>query len=282
MTLNDIYREAVLILEGIENAETDVRIILKKVLSFSETDFLLNKNNEISSDEVALINSMISKRLSGIPVQYIIGEWDFYGSTFKVNENVLIPRPETEILCEYVIDYLDGKAHPVVADLCAGSGCIGITVKKHKKDAQVIMIEKSCEAAEVCKDNITGILSGDGAQLINGDIFDLEKFKTLPLFDVIVSNPPYIKTAEIPTLQSEVLREPEMALDGGEDGLIFYRLIVEKWIDHLSCDGLFAFECGEEQADDIRYMLQNKEFEVRIIKDYNDIDRFVIGKRRKQ
>ncbi len=281
MTLNELYISSVGKLHGIENSSTDVRIIIKKAMSFSETDFLMNKNLELTDERISLIESMVEKRLSGIPVQYIIGEWDFFGTTFKVNENVLIPRPETEILCEYVIDYLKDKKRPVVADLCAGSGCIGITVKNNIDDATVVMVEKSVGAAEVCHENIINILGDSKPLLINGDIFHIEKLGELPRFDVIISNPPYIKSSEIPTLQSEVLLEPEMALDGGADGLDFYRLLAEKWTDYLTDDGLFAFECGEEQAEEIKAILEKKNFDVSFVKDYNNIDRFVIGKRRK-
>ncbi len=281
MTLNELYRSSVLKLSKIESGGIDVRIIIKKIMSLSETEFLLSKNLELSDEKIKLVGEMTDKRLSGVPVQYIIGEWDFYGTTFRVNENVLIPRPETEILCEYVIDYLREKKSPVVADLCAGSGCIGITVKKNVSDSTVVMIEKSPEAAEICRENIINIIGKDSATLINGDIYECDKFIGLPLFDVIISNPPYIKSSEIPSLQTEVLKEPEMALDGGEDGLDFYRLLAEKWTDRLSEDGIFAFECGEEQADDIRALLEKKNFDVIYLKDYNNIDRFVIGKRRK-
>lgn len=281
MTLGELYRKALESLDGIDGAENDVRIIIKKALSFSETDFLMNKSSEISAEKAELISEMLAKRLSGIPVQYIIGEWDFYGSTFKVNGSVLIPRPETEILCEYVIDYLKRIESPIVADLCAGSGCIGITVKKYTEASEVILVEKSEEAVGVCRENIVSILSDNEARLINGDIFFPEDLGELPLFDVIISNPPYIKSSEIPTLQSEVLLEPRMALDGGEDGLDFYRLLAGKWMKYLKPDGMFAFECGEEQAEKIKLLFDEKEFDVTILKDYSDIDRFVIGKRRK-
>lgn len=281
MTLNELYISSVEKLKGTENASTDVRIIIKDVLSFTETDFLLNKNLDLAAESVSLIENMVSERLSGTPVQYIIGEWDFFGKTFKVNENVLIPRPETEILCEYVIDYLKDKKSPVVADLCAGSGCIGITVNNNVDDATVVMVEKSVGAYNVCRENIKAILGENKARVINGDIFCIEELGELPLFDVIISNPPYIKSSEIPSLQSEVLLEPKMALDGGEDGLDFYRLLADEWTDYLTEDGMFAFECGEEQAEEIKAILEKKNFDVKFVKDYSDVDRFVIGKRRK-
>lgn len=281
MTLGELYKISCEKLSGTECGEHEARIIIKKVTSLNETDFLLNKNltiTDVLADEVL---SMVEKRLSGIPVQYIIGEWDFYGSTFKVDENVLIPRPETEILCEYAINYLKDKKAPVVADLCAGSGCIGITVKKHLSGSRVVMVEKSEGAVGVCRQNIRSILGEGSAELITGDIFLPEEGWNLPAFDLIISNPPYIKSSEIPSLQAEVLLEPEMALDGGEDGLDFYRLLADKWTSYLAEDGMFAFECGEEQAEDIKNILKNKNFDVCFVKDYSNIDRFVIGKRRK-
>ena len=282
MTLNELYIGSAEKLRDIEVAPTEARIIIKKALSLSETDFLLNKNLVLTDENISTVENMVRKRLSGIPVQYIIGEWDFFGKTFKVNENVLIPRPETELLCEYVIDYLKDKKAPTVADLCAGSGCIGITVKDNIDSASVVMVEKSVGAYEICRENVKALLDDKGVRVINGDIFFTDELGELPLFDVIISNPPYVKSSEIPTLQQEVLLEPRMALDGGEDGLDFYRLLAEKWTNFLNEDGMFAFECGEEQAEEIRAILERKNFDVKFVKDYSDIDRFVIGKRRKK
>ncbi len=281
MTVNELLRSSAEKLSEKENGYAEAKIIIKKALSYSETDFILNRNTLLTESETVRVYRMIEKRLSGTPVQYIIGEWDFYGLTLTVNENVLIPRPETEILCEYVIDYLKDKKSPIVADLCAGSGCIGITIKKHIADARVVMVEKSVGAAEVCRRNILSVLGENSAELVVGDVFLVDDMADLPCFDMIVSNPPYIKSSEIPHLQSEVLLEPKMALDGGDDGLDFYRLLVEKWTEHLAADGVFAFECGEEQGEHIRSILEKKNFEVDFIKDYNNVDRFVIGKRRK-
>lgn len=281
MTLNELYKNSSEKLHNIENGATDARIIIKKVMSVTDTDFFIFGNCVVDDKHIKTVESMVQERLSGIPVQYIIGEWDFYGNTFTVNENVLVPRPETEILCEYVISCLKDKNNPVVADLCAGSGCIGITVKNEISSADVTMVEKSPEAASVCRENIVNILGEDQTKLIIGDIFYPEKLGISASFDVIISNPPYIKSSEIPSLQHEVLLEPKMALDGGEDGLDFYRLMAEKWTEYLADEGVFAFECGEEQADDIRFLLEEKGFDVHFVKDYSDIDRFVIGKRRK-
>lgn len=279
MNLKELFDISVGKLKDVDNAENEVRHILKKVLSFSDTDLILNKSVEISSEKEEIINSMIDSRLIGKPIQYILGEWDFCGLTFKLNENVLIPRPETEILCEFVLDYIKDINEPYVADLCAGSGCIGLTVKNKRPDAYVNLFEKSMDAAQCIIDNSKTLCSGECVIITVGDIFYIESYECVPQFDVIVSNPPYIKSSDIDSLQIEVLYEPRMALDGGDDGLIFYRFIIENWIKFLKDDGIFAFECGEEQAEEIADILVKKGFTTEIMKDYRDVDRFVIGRR---
>ncbi len=279
MTLKEFYDISVKKLVNIENAENEVRYIFKKVLSINETDFILNRSSEISEENQDEINSMINLRLEGKPIQYILGEWDFCGLTFKVNENVLIPRPETEILCEFVLDYIKDMKRPYVADLCAGSGCIGLTIKHNRPDVYMNLFEKSMAAAECISENIKLLCPNQFLVTTIGNIFEIESYESVPEFDVIVSNPPYIKTSDLASLQSEVLYEPMMALDGGEDGLVFYRFIIENWIRFLKEDGLFAFECGEDQADEIALMLKEKGFTTQILKDYREVDRFVIGRR---
>lgn len=281
MTIGELHKYYSNILDHIENISTDIRLIIKKVMDFTETDYLLNKDLVPENEKLEIIKTMISQRESGLPVQYIIGEWDFYGSTFIVSQAVLIPRPETEMLCEYVIGLLSERKNVVFADLCAGSGCIGITLKKHLTEARGILLEKSKAAIEICRKNINSIIGEGSVRLIEADVFFPERLDDLPRLDIIVSNPPYIKSSEIPFLQSEVLLEPEMALNGGEDGLDFYRIIADKWTDYLTENGIFAFECGEEQAEDIKPILENKGFDVHFVKDFNDTERFVIGKRRK-
>lgn len=279
MNLKEFYDISVEKLGNIDNSESEVRHIFKKVLSMSDTDLILERKREISEKEEQEICSMIALRLEGKPLQYILGEWDFCGLTCKVNENVLIPRPETELLCEYVLDYIKDMKEPYVADLCAGSGCIGLTIKNKRPDVYMNLFEKSMDAAQCIIENSKTLCPNQFVLISVGDLFQIDIFETVPEFDVIVSNPPYIKTSELDSLQSEVQFEPRMALDGGEDGLIFYRFIIENWVKFLKDDGLFAFECGEDQANEISIMLQNSGFSTKILKDYRDVDRFVIGKR---
>ena len=280
MKLNTIYSEiSARFGEVCENPSFEAKELIKHLCSLSETEFLLGRNNEISDDATDKIFSLAEKRISGVPLQYIIGEWDFMGRTFKVGEGVLIPRPETEILCQYVIDTLKDKKSPCVYDLCSGSGCIAISIKLDTPDADVYAVEKSKDAYFYLDTNNKLLCADSAVTLINGDIFNIDEFKTLPKADIIVSNPPYINSDEIAGLQKEVQFEPAMALDGGSDGLDFYRFIINEWKSLLKSNGTFAFECGENQAEAISDILKANGFDSFIIKDYNDIDRMVIGRR---
>ena len=280
MKLNDLYTKLIndFELAGIESPSFEAKELIKHYAELDESSFLLNRNSEVEEKTLTSIIGAAEKREAGEPLQYILGRWDFLDNTFAVGNGVLIPRPETELLCEFVITDAGNRNNPVVYDLCSGSGCIGISVKNKLPEADVYCIEKSEPAFRYLLQNNKEIC-GSSAHTINADIFETEKFEALPLADVIVSNPPYIRTNELPYLQREVLREPEMALDGGEDGLIFYRFIISEWKRKLKNDGVFAFECGEDQADEIALLLAENGFKHQILKDYNNINRMVIGRR---
>lgn len=282
MTLSSLYKEISAVLEknSIEDGSLEARLILQYVLRFSYSEFLLRSNEDISGENLDRVYSMIERRVCGEPIQYILGEWDFMGYTFKVGEGVLIPRPETEILCEYVCDKIKDITSPVVYDLCSGSGCIGISIKKLCPDADIILVEKSDKALTYLRENCKNLCSGNMPTVIQGDILKPEGFAHLPKADVIVSNPPYIKSEEISALQREVLREPIMALDGGGDGLMFYRVLVNEWSKFLKDDGFMAFECGEDQSEDIKNLFSEIGFDSKAINDYNNIQRIVAGRRK--
>lgn len=237
--------EKTLVDAGIENAKSEALWILES-LGVSRRDLIINASaypyENIESDFL----TAVAKRADGAPLQYVIGEWDFYSYTFKVGEGVLIPRPESEMLVDCACEFLKDRKNAVVCDLCAGSGCIGLSIAKQNPECKVYLVEKSEKAAEYLRQNIA-LLEVKNAELIVGDIFKPEVVD-LPEADVLVSNPPYIASAIIPTLQNEVLHEPVMALDGGEDGLDFYRAILSGWLPRVKQGGLIAFECGEEQT----------------------------------
>ncbi len=280
MRLNSIYNEICSKISIIcDNPQFEAKELIKYVCNFNETEFLLGRDSEISAHLSERLFDSAEMRLSGVPLQYIIGEWDFMGHTFKVGEGVLIPRPETELLCQYVIDEIKEKSAPCVFDLCSGSGCIALSLKLAKRDTEVFAVEKSADAYKYLRINAEALCAAEPITTINGDIFNIEAFENLPKADIIVSNPPYINTDDISTLQKEVRCEPVMALDGGRDGLDFYRFIISEWKTFLKADGCFAFECGESQATAIGDILKENGFDSFIYKDYNDIDRFVIGRR---
>ena len=195
-----------------------------------------------------------------------------------MGEGVLIPRPETEELCTAVIERLKKMHAPTVFDLCAGSGCIGITLKKQVVQANVYLVEYFDEALGFLNENRMSLSVARSVPAIKGDVLEgYEKFGFLPRPDVIVSNPPYIKKSELAFLQSEVRCEPSAALDGGEDGLVFYRAFAEKWLPFINEKGFIAVECGETQAEKIASLFSKHSSEITVLKDFNGIDRFVIA-----
>lgn len=280
MTVKEALTALKLSLSGVDDGDIEARYILEKASGIAYKDMLLKYSETISGEKFAEAEAMARRRLSGEPIQYILGEWDFMDFTFRVGEGVLIPRPETEQLVEYVIDSIKDIANPVVYDLCAGSGCIGLSIKRLRPDADVYLIEKSDKALiylKANKEKLCGEL--DNTSVIQGDILQIDSFANLPAADVIVSNPPYIRSEDIASLQSEVLREPHMALDGGSDGLVFYRYLVGEWSHKLKEKGFMAFECGEDQAEDICRLFDKFNFDNEIINDYNNIQRMVTGRR---
>lgn len=258
MNLSNAYKEAVNIISAVsDDSEFDAMCLLEKAFNMSRTEYYLNSGRLISDEEYTAFISLAERRTSGEPLQYILGEWEFMGKPFLVGDGVLIPRPETEMIAEKALEFLKNKKSPVVFDLCAGSGCIGVTVASERKDSKVYLLEKSDKAFEYLERNVA-LNKADNAFPLKGDLFesftDMAKFKP----DLILSNPPYIESGVISSLQKEVQREPHMALDGGEDGLDFYRALSGEWINLINDGGMIIIECGEGQADDIcKIFLEN-------------------------
>lgn len=251
MTVNELYRQGAEMLDYafVENAFFDARWLVEKALSINSTQFALKKDKEVSKKVEVEFLSLIRRRISGEPLQYILGEWEFMGYPFTVGEGVLIPRPETELLVDFAKDFLKDKKSPVVFDLCSGSGCIAISVAKLFPKAKVYAVEKSTEALGYLKKNVK-LNKTKNVEIISGDIADRRLLQGI-VPDLILSNPPYIKSEEILTLQKEVQREPSMALDGGADGLDFYKILASDWLSRLPKGGVMAVECGEAQAEDV-------------------------------
>lgn len=281
MTVKELYLEILSLFRAsqIESSESEARFLLCALLDFTSTELILNYEKILSDSVCDKAYEMCKRRICGEPLQYILGSWDFYGRSFFVGKGVLIPRPETEQLCREAINRIREYEKKTVYDLCSGSGCIGLTIKCECPDTEVYLVEKSKDAFSFLLKNAEKLKVINDVNVINGDVLEVDFFENLPEADLIISNPPYIRSAEVPLLQKEVTFEPAMALDGGDDGLVFYRYIIKKWADKLNEKGEFLFEIGEDQGEDIIKLLDENGFEGEIIKDYNNHDRIVIGRK---
>ena len=225
------------------------------------------------------VRRLAERHLAGEPVAYLIGEWEFYGLPLDISESVLIPRPDTEVLVDRALMYLKTVAEPRVLDLCAGSGCIGLALAKNAPESHVVLGELDEGALRICRQNIRRNQLSARVTSLRMDARE-KPSRQLGEFDCIVSNPPYIPTADIETLDPSVRdHEPHLALDGGADGLDFYRVIADKWRDALLPNGLMAFEVGIGQADEVlRIMRANGFGDIQIVKDLHGIPRVVYGR----
>jgi len=270
--LSEAYNYGVYFLSGngVDEAEFKSLCLVCHCAGIKNSEYELHKKDDIFMKKFA---DLLWRIKGGEPLQYVIGKWDFYESEFFVGEGVLIQRPETEELTELVIKKAKELNNPVVYDLCAGSGCIGISAAKAVPSATVYCVEKSADAMFYLLKNAQNTAN---VKVINGDVSVPVK---IPAADIIVSNPPYIRTDELQKLQAEVQREPQMALDGGEDGLVFYRIISEKWKSHLKNEAVLFFEIGDEQGEAVTEILKNNGYSnIEVIKDLYGNNRIVKAK----
>ena len=263
---------------GIEEATLEARELV--CFGTGKTREELSRDGSLyaSPELEARVRDLVRRHLAGEPVAYLIGEWEFYGLPLDISPDVLIPRSDTEVLASLAIEYINTLGDCRVLDLCAGSGCIGLAAASQAPKARVVLGEYSDAALRICRQNIRrNALSG---RVVPMQVNALEKpEKALGEFQCIISNPPYIPKADIETLDSSVKDyEPHLALDGGEDGLDFYRAISEKWKDALVPGGRLYFEVGIGQADDVLRIMRAQGFgDIQIVKDLHDIPRVVFG-----
>ena len=292
MTLKKLYEttENMLRAADIESCKFETDCLFEDILGTSKVDIMLNGNNDIPKQDADKLLSAAEKRCSGYPLQYILGKWEFFGRPFYVGEGVLIPRPDTEVLIEKVLEHFAAEKNdsPEICDLCSGSGCIAITLKKELPKAVVYAAELSSEAMPYLIKNISlnGLNSSD-IKIIKGDVTDdkiIDNFSDpddigeYRKVNAIISNPPYLTDNEMKELSREVKKEPELALKGGKDGLFFYRIISEKWKKILADGGLLAFEIGFEQGKEVSEILEKEGYKnITVHKDYCGNDRVVTG-----
>lgn len=272
MTLEQLLQsgESRLFKAGIEDAEIDAWYLLEHSLSIDRVTYFLNKNTIVTQEETEKYFSFIEKRATHIPLQQLTKEQEFMGFSFSVNEHVLIPRQDTEVLVEEVQKAATGKR---VLDLCTGTGCIILSLAKLCSLRTAVGVDISQEALKVARENQQRLQVE--VTLLQSDLFE----NITGTFDIIVSNPPYIPTQVIETLMPEVKdHEPVIALDGKEDGLYFYRKIVKESRAYLASSGQIFFEIGCEQGTDVADILKSHGFtEIRVLKDLCGLERVVTG-----
>ena len=254
--------------QGIVPTENDINVIYETATGHKRYDYA----HMVSDAEFEKIKELAERRASGEPLQYISGRWPFLDFEVRVDRRALIPRPETEILAETCIDLMYGRDHPVITDLCSGSGVLAISLKRAFPSALVTAVELSQDAAGLLREN-SDELCGDIA-IVNADVFLYQSEMPDGSQDLIVCNPPYITERDYANNYAELKEEPRMAFLGGDDGLSFYRHIIPAYRDKLSAGGIMAFEIGNEQADSIVSLFEQNGFSgVVVKKDYSSLDR---------
>lgn len=278
MTYRECYEQGCRTLQaaGIEEATLDARLLLEAVCGTDRNDLLAHGEQPVMSQAEEKYLNWIRQRAEHIPLQQLTGEQDFMGLTFSVNEHVLIPRQDTEILVEEVLKELHDRMR--ILDMCTGSGCILLSLLHYSNDCEGLGVDLSAEALEVAGQNVLKVLTPEKAEhahFLQSDLFEKVEGK----FEIIVSNPPYIASAEVEKLMPEVRdHEPRMALDGTEDGLHFYRRIIKEAGKHLVNSGMLFFEIGYDQGQAVSELMRAQGYrEVQVVQDYAGLDRVVLG-----
>lgn len=257
---------------GVPEAELDARLLLEYICGTNRNDLLVHGDREVDAEKLTAYETAIVKRMERIPLQHITGEQDFMGLTFRVNEHVLIPRQDTEILVEEILK--DMQDYCRILDMCTGSGCILISLLHYNNWCEGVGVDISPMALKTAEENSKNLLSEEKQPVwLESNLFEKVEGK----FDLIVSNPPYIRSEVIETLMPEVKdHEPLKALDGTEDGLYFYREIVRQAPKYLKKEGRLYFEIGHDQGADVSELLKQAGFkEIHVVKDYAGLDRVV-------
>lgn len=281
-TYRELYEKGRRILEqaGLPDAALDARFLLEEVCGTNLQTLLVFPEKKVTEEEVNQYRAFIQRRKDREPTAMILGEWDFMGLTFRLNKSTLIPEQDTEVLVETALEELKrrglGEAPLRILDLCTGSGCILLSLLHELRNAGGLGTDLSEEALEAARENAVRLGLQERAAFRQGDLWEPVGDER---FDLIVSNPPYVPTEVIPTLEPEVrCGEPYAALDGGEDGLVFYRRILKEAAGHLKPSGIIIVESGFDEAAQISALMQDQKLRgIRTVKDYGGLDRVVLG-----
>lgn len=254
----------------IQEWDLDAWYLLEYVTGCTKNDYFLRPDQEVTGEQERRYAELIEKRSGHVPLQHLTGSQEFMGLSFRVNEHVLIPRQDTEILVETACGYMEPGMH--ILDLCTGSGCILLSVMSCCPGVTGLGVDLSCQALEVAREN--GARLRIPAEFLQSDLFDQVEGP----FDRILSNPPYIPSEVVDTLMEEVRdHEPRMALDGREDGLYFYRKIVEQSPAYLKTGGMLFFEIGYDQAEAVRELMEREFTGIQVVRDLSGLDRVIYG-----
>ena len=280
VTIGELYTnlKSVLRLMNIDTYAFEAKLIIEKAFDSELPRILMNRDSAVPEIILDNIQDMTEKRKKGFPIQYILGEWEFYGYKFKVGEGVLIPRQDTETLIDYVLDICrkNNIKSPKIIDLCSGTGCIAITLKKEIPDSEIYALENSGIALEYLEYNAK--LNQADIKIMEADVLENKYTDNFKDFDIIVSNPPYLTAQDMRELQPEVRFEPITALYAGEDGLYFYQRITPLWKKILKSGGMIVYEIGMNQHESVSDILKSNNFnQTEFIKDTAGIIRVVSG-----
>ena len=261
---------------GTDSPRLTAELLLAHVLHTSRVRLYTDLDRPLEATELASYRGLIARRASGEPTSYLTGTREFYGRPFAVDPRVLVPRPETELLVEAVLQAVPRDAEARVLDLCTGSGCVGITLALERRSARVLATDASPDAVEVARANAGTLGASERFEVRLGDLFAPADGEAP--FDVVVANPPYIPRGELPALPAEVRREPQLALDGGPDGLDVVRRIAAAALGRLAPGGLLAMEIGDGQGPAVHSLLETAGYgSVRIERDLARHDRLALG-----
>lgn len=260
MTVTELYKTAEYILQkaGTDAPAFDALCLTEKIFGLDRAGLIAFGDTQADEEKAQALLALANRRAEYEPLQYILGEWSFMDCSFKVGKGVLIPREDTSEVVGLCLEALGGAENPVILDLCSGSGAIAVVLSKRISRARVTAVEKSEEAFPYLTENIA--LNNACVKTYKGDIFTCGGDFPDGEFDLIVSNPPYIKSGELASLQKEVRQEPALALDGGKDGYDFYKYIISSWTCKLKPGGFMAFELGEGQLDAVKALMKAKNF----------------------
>ena len=253
------------------DAVWDADWLLSGEMSVSRAQLRFHRGDALPRDAQARLDGWLDRRVSGEPLQYILGDTGFMGLTFRCDRRALIPRQDTETLVETALGRMKGTARPRVLDLCCGTGAIGLSVAHYRRDARVTLTDVRADALALTEDNRRA-LNIENAVLRQGDLFEAVRGET---FDMILTNPPYLTEDDMAALQREVRLEPALALYGGADGLIFYRRIASEAALYLNAGGVILLEVGQGQAQDVRALFGPPMGSFRVHRDLNGIERVV-------